>query len=139
MEHGRQRKLKPCGSQEHVGSNPTVGTMNDNDQQPRRLVVHCKREPFDVYIGRGRSSQWGNPFSDNPQSLAKVVVGDRNEAIARYEEWLLQQPELVARARKELRGKVLGCWCSPRACHGDVLARIANEDGPSPVERPEEP
>jgi len=21
-----------------------------------------------------------------------------------------------------LRGKVLGCWCVPKACHGDVLA-----------------
>ena len=23
-------------------------------------VVHCKREPFDIYIGR--PSKWGNPF-----------------------------------------------------------------------------
>ncbi|MHB8407806.1 MAG: DUF4326 domain-containing protein [Acidiferrobacterales bacterium] len=26
----------------------------------------------------------------------------------------------------ELRGKVLGCWCSPQACHGDVLEELAN-------------
>ena len=26
-----------------------------------------------------------------------------------------------------LKGKVLGCWCKPGPCHGDVLARIANE------------
>lgn len=30
-----------------------------------RMVVHCKREPYDVYIGRG--SKWGNPFSHNPR------------------------------------------------------------------------
>ncbi|MGD9564460.1 MAG: DUF4326 domain-containing protein [Pyrinomonadaceae bacterium] len=27
---------------------------------------------------------------------------------------------------EELRGKVLGCWCSPKVCHGDVLARLLN-------------
>jgi hypothetical protein len=26
----------------------------------------------------------------------------------------------------ELRGLVLGCWCAPRPCHGDVLVRLAN-------------
>lgn len=25
----------------------------------------------------------------------------------------------------ELRGKVLGCWCAPKMCHGDVLAELA--------------
>ena len=33
-------------------------------------------------------------------------------------------------ARKELKGKILGCWCSPYACHGEVLAEIANSDTP---------
>jgi hypothetical protein len=23
---------------------------------------------------------------------------------------------------------VLGCWCAPKACHGDVLASIANDE-----------
>ena len=26
----------------------------------------------------------------------------------------------------ELKGKVLGCWCAPQACHGDTLAELAN-------------
>ena len=26
----------------------------------------------------------------------------------------------------ELKDKVLGCWCKPLACHGDVLADIAD-------------
>jgi hypothetical protein len=46
-------------------------------------------------------------------------------SLARYEAWLFEQPELVA-ALAELAGKTLGCWCAPRACHGDVLARLAN-------------
>jgi len=91
------------------------------------LVVHCKRAPFDVYIGRGRGSVWGNPFSHKHGTVAGYVVKTRAEALAAYEEWLLDQPELVAKAKAELRGKVLGCWCAPQSCHGDVLARIANE------------
>ncbi len=80
------------------------------------LVVHCKRAAHDVYIGR--PSKWGNPFVIGRD-------GTRDEVVARYEAWLLEQPELVA-ALPELAGKTLGCWCAPRACHGDVLARLAN-------------
>ena len=81
------------------------------------LVVHCKRAPHDVYIGR--PSKWGNPF----------VVGrdgTRAEVIARYERWLASQPELLA-ALPVLAGKTLGCWCAPAPCHGEVLARLAAE------------
>jgi hypothetical protein len=27
---------------------------------------------------------------------------------------------------KELKGKVLGCWCHPKGCHGHVLAKLVN-------------
>lgn len=84
---------------------------------PHPLVVHCKREPYDVYVGR--PSPWGNPFRLGNEA-------QRDEVIARYRAWLLERPELLARVRQELRGKRLGCWCAPRACHGDVLAEVAN-------------
>ncbi len=84
-------------------------------------VVHCKREKYDVYIGR--PSKWGNPF--------KVGKGGdeeraRAEALALYEDWLRKQSHLMS-ALGELRGKILGCWCAPKSCHGDVLARLADE------------
>lgn len=84
----------------------------------KQLVVHCKREPFDVYIGR--PGPYGNPFIIGRD-------GDRAAVIAKYEAWLRKQPELVARAKRELQGKTLGCWCAPFACHGDVLVRVVNE------------
>jgi hypothetical protein len=77
-------------------------------------VVHCKREPYDVYIGR--PSKWGNPFSIGKD-------GNRIEVIAKYNLWIYRQPDLLA-SLDELRGKVLGCWCAPQACHGDVLLRL---------------
>lgn len=98
----------------------------------KKWVVHCKREPFDVYIGR--PSKWGNPFVIRPTLTDTVtlidgnviIVETREEALVGYELYLQGHPELVKQAKKELKGKVLGCWCSPKPCHGDILTRIAN-------------
>ena len=82
------------------------------------LVVNSRRSDYDVYIGR--PSRWGNPFSVGQD-------GTRDEVIVKYLKWLKNQPELLD-ALPELKGKVLGCWCAPKACHGDMLARLANGD-----------
>ena len=74
-------------------------------------VVHCKREPFDVFIGR--PSKWGNPYVIGPH-------GSREMVIERYRSYLRGRPDLLADLH-ELEGKVLGCFCAPKACHGDVL------------------
>jgi hypothetical protein len=63
-------------------------------------------------------SKWGNPFLIGTH-------GTREECIALYENWLGGNTALLA-ALDELRGLVLGCWCAPRACHGDPLLRLAN-------------
>lgn len=85
-------------------------------------VVHCKKEPYDVYIGR--PSKWGNPFSHKALPNA-VKCPTREDAVKSYREWLLSQPELLARL-PELKGKVLGCWCAPQLCHGHILAELAD-------------
>jgi hypothetical protein len=75
-----------------------------------------KYGPDRVYIGR--PSKWGNPF----------VLGkyDRETAIRKYKEYILNKPELMA-ALPELFGKHLVCWCYPLACHGDVLMELVAE------------
>lgn len=89
------------------------------------LVVHCKRSTHDVYIGR--PSKWGNPFTHlSYGTQAQFVVANRDEAVAKFRDWFMAQPDMVALAKEELKGKVLGCWCAPQACHGDVLAEVAN-------------
>ncbi len=90
----------------------------------KTVVVNRRYELFDVYIGRG--SIWGNPFSHLPSKFSDVIkVATRDEAIAKYREWILTQPQLLARL-PELRGCVLGCYCRPQMCHGDVLAELAD-------------
>lgn len=71
-----------------------------------------------VYIGR--PSKWGNPFP--------LVDGDRITCLKKYREWIVTQPELIAAAKRELRGKDLVCFCAPQLCHGDILIQIANEE-----------
>jgi hypothetical protein len=79
-------------------------------------VVNLRKEPYDTYVGRG--SPWGNPFRIGRD-------GTRDEVIEQYREWLLYNPELMARL-PELKGKRLGCYCKPLRCHGDVLAELAD-------------
>jgi hypothetical protein len=82
-----------------------------------RVVNKRSGEPYDVYIGRG--SKWGNPYRIG-------IDGNRETVIAKYELFLRASPGLL-RALPTLRGKVLGCYCKPAACHGDVLARLADD------------
>lgn len=74
--------------------------------------------PSAVYIGR--PSKWGNPFVIGKD-------GDRDEVIRKYREWLKAKPAIVEAARRELVGRDLVCFCSPAACHGDVLLEVAND------------
>lgn len=88
-----------------------------------RLVVHCKRAAYDVYIGRGSGvrGRWGNPFRIGPD-------GTREEVIALHRAWLWEEVKAERVTLEELAalaGKVLGCWCAPRPCHGETLVRAA--------------
>lgn len=84
----------------------------------------------DVYIGREQATRrhWGNPFRIGP-------YGTRADVVHKFDLWI----HGVAYANVEperrawmlgnvgsLRGKILGCHCSPEACHGHILARLAD-------------
>lgn len=66
------------------------------------------------------ATKWGNPFEIGKD-------GTRREVIAKYREWILQQPQLLA-ALPQLRNKVLGCWCAPLECHAEILVELANAE-----------
>lgn len=93
------------------------------DYHPPCVINRRSGKPYDVYIGRG--SKWGNPFSHQRGTRARYVVATREAAAAAYERYIFQQPQLMG-ALHELKGKRLGCYCAPLACHGDVLLRLAN-------------
>jgi hypothetical protein len=83
----------------------------------------------EFYIGR--PSPLGNPFTHKKGTRAHTVVSSREEAVARYKTWLNEQwnmgnsgvhrelTKLLHAAMKE--DIFLVCWCTPLACHGDVV------------------
>jgi len=91
-------------------------------------VVNLRKEKYDFYIGRG--SPFGNPFVIGKD-------GTREEVIAKYENWLrkkisepgILEPYSVWRKLLDDMPKniILGCYCKPKACHGDVIVKIWKE------------
>jgi hypothetical protein len=85
-------------------------------------VVNLKYNHYDVFIGRGRDpytgefSKWANPFKIG-------IDGTREEVIEKYKQYVLLTPELL-NSLYELKDKVLGCWCKPLPCHGDILIEL---------------
>lgn len=82
----------------------------------KTTIVHCKKDKYDIYIGR--PSKFGNPFAIGKD-------GTREEVIEKYKEWITNGDGMyLLKDLHELEGKVLGCWCTPKACHGDVLIEL---------------
>ena len=87
-------------------------------------VVNIKKHGLhDVYIGR--PTKWGNPFKIGRD-------GTREEVLEQYREYFISRPHLLEAAKKELKDKILGCYCKPLPCHGDIIAEII--DGQTPLE-----
>lgn len=74
-------------------------------------------QAYDVMIDR--TTYWGNPYHIGRD-------GTRREVIAKYRAYILNDPKRLA-ALSELEGKVLGCWCKPKPCHGDVLVELIEQ------------
>jgi len=88
-------------------------------------IVHCKQDKYDRYIGR--PDILGNPFKIGKD-------GTREEVIEKYKLYALKRIEqdlIFAKEVESCKDQVLGCWCKPKACHGDVIAALCdNNDRP---------
>ena len=76
------------------------------------IKIYKKKDFF--YIGRG--SVYGNQFRIG-------IDGTREEVVERYRKWFydkLEDPVFKTKVLS-LRGKKIGCYCKPKACHGDVI------------------
>lgn len=94
----------------------------------KRLVAWAREQGRYTYIGRpprgflsvpkpGEAKGWGNPFPIGPEASRDAVCDS-------YAAYLQTQPQLLARL-PELKGQLLGCFCSPLRCHGDHLRSLA--------------
>lgn len=69
-----------------------------------------------------RTSEWGNPFEMGAD-------GTRDEVCENYANHYLPFKPSLQKKLKQLKGKVLVCWCHPERCHAHHLASIVNEIG----------
>lgn len=112
-----------------------LGQQLDLTLKGKAQVVHVN-DPggYDVYIGRGvprrglERSIWANPYPINQNT--------ERAAVLEMYRWYLNSSlgENLRSKLWELRGKRLGCWCKPEACHGDVLAELANNLELDPID-----
>lgn len=116
-----------------------------NIQNQQEEVERQKKLGRYVYCGRnkGKVSSSGYGFWGNPFSVTKDRT--REESIRLHKAWLHDMPEAEEELKKlgleeligkgkerlnrisELKAKALGCFCKPKACHCDYLAKLASE------------
>ena len=75
-----------------------------------------------VYIGREngkcKASVWANRHKLKDHNY------DRDKVIELFRTDIMNDDESLQNI-PDLKGKVLGCWCSPGRCHGEVLHELA--------------
>lgn len=92
-------------------------------------VVNLRKEKYTHYIGRG--SVFGNPFK-----ITTVV--SREKSIELYERYLrksiakVEKGDIFTEKLPQMiyalpENAILGCYCKPKACHGDVIIKIWKE------------
>jgi len=92
-------------------------TLTDDDITH---LVNVKKHGREGVTMIGRSTRFGNPFK------MKKDGGDytRKGCVEAYREWFAEKIESdddFREAVESLRGETLGCYCKPKACHGDVI------------------
>lgn len=95
-------------------------------------VVNLYKNTYDIYIGRAGKGQEG--YFGNPVVIGKTCLEcgkthlDGGSTLPCYRKYLdrrIKNDSTFKRRVQELHGKVLGCFCKPKPCHGDVLAEVA--------------
>lgn len=100
----------------------------------KTTLVNVKKKECDVYIGRrmpnvkfkaksGHDGYFGNPYR------LEDYGGNREDCIRDFRNYffsrLAQDKEFFQRVHT-LKDKILGCWCWPDVCHGEVIVEYLN-------------
>ncbi|HCK99427.1 MAG TPA: hypothetical protein DHW42_04895 [Candidatus Marinimicrobia bacterium] len=104
----------------------------------KTTVVNLNKDSYDVYIGRGTKQRtniltegvkpgeegWlGNPHPIGWCDICREYH-TRKECIEKFKQDFYRKLNSDPEFRKAvlaLKGKRLGCYCKPKACHGDVI------------------
>lgn len=96
-------------------------------------VVNLYKSKYDIYIGRagkGKSGYFGNSIIPNQVCPVCDNIHQKSETLPCFElaarDRIKKDPEYRQRVA-ELDGMILGCFCAPNPCHGDILLKLAAE------------
>lgn len=109
----------------------------DRVQKTTVVNIHSGAD-YDVYMGRpgrGVPGPFGSPFGRKLFLRGEV----RDEIIRKHADWFHQQVsiDLAFLGRVlALRGKRLGCFCAPKPCHADVIAKFVNHVEEAAISKP---
>lgn len=90
-----------------------------------KLINVKSKKKYDVLITR--PSKWGNPYSHLDYSTASYRVNSPEEAVQKFEEYLLNNPDLMA-SLHELKYKTIACVCGKnKPCHGKIIKKYVDQ------------
>ena len=96
-------------------------------------IVNIYKDSYQIYIGRsgrGKDGDYGNPIRVGISCHICGKTHGKGETLLCYEVYLknrLSVDEVFRESVKNLNGMVLGCFCKPKPCHGDVLIKYIQE------------
>lgn len=95
--------------------------------RPFTLLVNIRKNKSDIYIGR--PSPWGNPFRMKYEDERLGVVTHHKQWLEgiRFKNFAQKEREWILANLHMLEGKVLGCYCTPKLCHGDNYIDLIKE------------
>ena len=108
------------------------GGYEELRHHPKTEVVNLRNDDYTVYIGRPKygeegKGEWGNPIVRGRQCpLCSQTHPDAGSTLPCYRKYLwglLKDPKTLSRFL-ELRGQILGCFCKPGPCHGDIMKEL---------------
>ena len=123
---------KELGSNNHVYIGRAGVVFVEGERFPKQASILAN--PFKITT-KATAKKKGAPESGTNKSAPTAIgagdktptTGTRAEVISQYRSYALKRIQVDPKFRaavKDLRGKTLGCWCKPEACHGDVLVEL---------------
>lgn len=87
--------------------------LEDWLQNPDHIYIGRKM----VYLSATYQSKWHNPFTVKKYGLEKCLE--------MYENYIINSD--LYDELPEIDNKVLGCYCKPNKCHGDILIKLRKQ------------
>lgn len=106
---------------------PAYANLREWCEDPNNVYIARKGI---VFIDGARYPPRDSPFA-NPYRIGVDGI-TRETCLIKYEEYIRAKIVLGYVDIDTLRDKVLGCWCKPDRCHGDILLKIMGETSTTP-------